>query len=140
MWECVCESAGLRKLWSHLAVRSEQGQGQQREICPALGVAKRPGFPPSPACQSPGAGQGLADDFFLPCHQCKYISLSALLTVIREERGGVRWGGKYQDRGADNEVAGQPGGRKREKQEWQQVSLEDSIPRVINRMHKSNIQ
>ena len=77
------------RLWSHLVESSEQGQGQHTEICPTQGGASRQGLPPSPARRSPEAEQGLADDFFLPCHQCKYICLSAQLTVIRGKRGRV---------------------------------------------------
>lgn len=112
----VCESGAAEALVP--SENSEQGQGQHTEICPARGGANRPGFPLSPACPSPEAGQGLADDFFLPCHQCKYICLSAPPTVIRE-------GERDQDRGtdADSGAAVQPGGRKWEKQGWQQVSF-----------------
>lgn len=109
-------SLGPVELWSHLAENSEPGQGQHREICPGQGGAKQPGFPLSPACRSPEAGQGSADDFFLSslCHQCKYICLSAAPTVIRAERERARLGERDQDRGpdADSGAAVQPGGRK----------------------------
>lgn len=112
----VCESGAAEALVP--SENSEQGQGQHTEICPARGGANRPGFPLSPACPSPEAGQGLADDFFLPCHQCKYICLSAPPTVIRE-------GERDQDRDTDVDsgAAVQPGGGKWEKQQWQQVSF-----------------
>lgn len=59
----------------------------------------------------------MADDFFLPCHQSKYICLSALLTVIREERGrgGDREGKiKIRDTDGDSGAAVQPGGKSRD--------------------------
>lgn len=108
MWDCV----SLDKLWSHQAENCEPALGQHRGICPAWGGATQPGFPQSPACQSPEAGQAGLMISSLPRHRCKYICLSALLTAIREERGRRI----DQDRDTDSGAAVRPQGRKSEKQ------------------------
>lgn len=41
----------------------------------------------------------MADDFFLPAHWSKYISLSAQLTVIREETEAEEGGGNQEGQG-----------------------------------------
>lgn len=108
MWYCV----SLDNLWSHQAENCEPALGQHRGICPAWGGATQPGFPQSPACQSPEAGQAGLMISSLPRHRCKYICLSALLTAIREERGRRI----DQDRDTDSGAAVWPRGRKSERQ------------------------
>lgn len=85
------------------------------------GVRSKPRLPVSVSAGQTGPSLMTFSSLLPSLHQCKYICLSALLAVIKEEGG---WGGGRldPDRDTDSRATVQPGGRNWEKQRWQRGS------------------
>lgn len=89
MWDWV----SLVKLWSHPTENSEaQGQHIERYALDGEEPHGRSSLqaPPARVCAAgqPGPSLMTFSSLFPSLHQCKYICLSALLAVIKEEREG----------------------------------------------------